>query len=192
MKILRDYFDSVSRLNEETWSFLLPLFKPEILSSGSYFVKENEVARKVAFLEAGVVRAFFVNREGKEYNKQFFVGPSSIGGYTSLLSGKVNIIAQQALTECKVWVIDYKEITGNYDRYRDLERLARRLAEHYFLEKEKKELEIVLLDATERYAVFQQEFPGLEQTIPQYHIASYLGVTPTQLSRIRAQLVRKK
>jgi CRP-like cAMP-binding protein len=53
--------------------------------------------------------------------------------------------------------------------------------------KEKREIELVTLEAKERYAIFQQEHPQLEQLIPQYHIASYLGVSPTQLSRIRAQ-----
>jgi CRP-like cAMP-binding protein len=59
------------------------------------------------------------------------------------------------------------------------------------LEKEKKELEIVLLDASQRYKIFQQEFPTLEQLIPQYHIASYLGISATQLSRIRHQMALK-
>ena len=52
---------------------------------------------------------------------------------------------------------------------------------------EKREVEIVLLEANKRYAIFKKEYPQLEQLIPQYHIASYLGITPTQLSRIRAQ-----
>ena len=73
----------------------------------------------------------------------------------------------------------------------DLERLARKMAEYYFLEKERKELEIVMLNATERYQLFQAEFPKIEQYIPQYHVASYLGITPIQLSRIRHRLAKK-
>jgi hypothetical protein len=56
-----------------------------------------------------------------------------------------------------------------------------------FLEKEKREIELVLLGAQQRYQLFQNEYPNLENLISQYHIASYLGVTPTQLSRIRAK-----
>jgi len=62
------------------------------------------------------------------------------------------------------------------------------IAEYFFVEKEKKELEIVLLDASQRYKIFHMEFPTLEQLIQQYHIASYLGISATQLSRIRHQL----
>lgn len=149
------------------------------------------MARKIAFLESGVVRAFFINQEGQEYNKQFFTGPSSIGGYTSLLTGKANLIPQQALTDCKIWSCEFRSLTDRYDQYPDLERLSRKIAEYYFLEKEKKELEIVLLDASQRYRLFQKEFPTLEQLIPQYHIASYLGISATQLSRIRHQFANK-
>jgi CRP-like cAMP-binding protein len=152
-------------------------------------VREHELAREIAFLKTGVVRAYFTNEEGKEYNKQFFVGSTIIGAYTSLLTGKSNIIAQQTLTDCVVYACKFKSLTDLYATHPDLERFARKIAEHYFLEKEKKEIEIVLLDATERYSIFKNEFPTLEQLIPQFHIASYLGISATQLSRIRKDLI---
>ena len=168
-----------------------PLFHETTLAKHQHFVREGDVSSKIAFLESGIVRAYFTNRQGQEYNKQFFVGPSSIGSYGSLLTGKPVLIPQQALSDCILWTADYRFITRYYDDFPDLERLARKIAEYYFLEKEKKELEIVLLDAVERYRIFRQEFPGVEQQVPQYHIASYLGITPVQLSRIRSQLARK-
>lgn len=191
MKLLTDFFNAISPLKEKTWEELLLLFHEDKLLPNQYFARENEVARKIAFLESGVVRAFFINQQGQEYNKQFFIGPSSIGSYTSLLTGKANLIPQQALTGCKIWTCDFRSLTERYNQYPDLERLARKMAEYYFLEKEKKELEIVLLDASQRYKIFQMEFPTLEQLIPQYHIASYLGISATQLSRIRHQFVAK-
>lgn len=192
MELLKKFYNAVSELSEETWSVVMPLFIEGWLPKNQYFVRENEVARKMAFLESGVVRAYFVNQEGQEYNKQFFVGPGSIGGYSSLLTGKPNLIPQQALTDCKIYSCDFASLTRLYPKYPDLERLARKMAEHYFIEKEKKELEIVLLDASQRYKIFQMEFPTLEQLVPQYHIASYLGISATQLSRIRHQFSTTK
>lgn len=187
MNELKDYFNAISTLNESTWDKILPYFKEDKLIKNQYFIKENKIARQIAFLKTGVVRAFFINQEGKDYNKQFFVGQSIIGAYTSLLTGNVNLIAQQALTDCVIYTCDYASLTKLYDECLDLERFARKIAEHYFLEKEKKEIEIVLLDASQRYVLFKKEFPTLEQLIPQFHIASYLGVSATQLSRIRRQ-----
>lgn len=192
MDKLKSYFNKISLLSDQTWERILPMFRQETLSKNQFFAKENTVAQKIAFLETGVVRAYFSNNEGKEYNKQFFVGHSSIGAYSSLLTGKPNLIAQQALTNCVIHTCNYADLVALFDTHADLERLARKIAEYYFLEKEKKEIEIVLLDASQRYIIFQNEFPTLEQLISQYHIASYLGVTATQLSRIRHQFARQK
>lgn len=191
MNELIDYFNTISKLNESTWDRILPFFKEERLLKNEYFAEVNKTARKIAFLKTGVVRAFFVNQEGKDYNKQFFVGPSMIGAYTSLLIENRNLIAQQALTDCIIYTCDFASLTCLYDEYQDLERFARKIAEHYFLEKEKKEIEIVLLDASQRYILFQKEFPTLQQLISQFHIASYLGISATQLSRIRKQFATK-
>ena len=191
MNELKDYFNAISKLEESTWNKILPYFKEDNLLKNEYFAKENKTARKIAFLKTGVVRAFFINQEGKDYNKQFFVGQSIIGAYTSLLTGNANLIAQQALTDCVIYSCNYTSLTKLYDEHPDLERFARKIAEYYFLEKEKKEIEIVLLDASQRYILFKKEFQTLEQLIPQFHIASYLGISATQLSRIRRQFVSK-
>ncbi|MCH2084086.1 MAG: Crp/Fnr family transcriptional regulator, partial [Saprospiraceae bacterium] len=73
-------------------------------------------------------------------------------------------------------------------KYQDLERLGRKIAEFYFLEKEQKEIEMALLDADKRYLILRKRFPTIENIIPQYYIASYLGISPTQLSRIRKKI----
>jgi CRP-like cAMP-binding protein len=188
MNELKNYFNSISKIKDSTWERILPLFKEDKLIKGEYFVEVNRIARQIAFLKTGVVRAFFINQEGKDYNKQFFVGESIIGAYSSLLTGNANLIAQQALTDCVIYTCEHKQLTMLFDECPDLERFARKIAEFYFLEKEKKEIEIVLLDATQRYILFKREFPTLEQLISQFHIASYLGVSATQLSRIRRKI----
>ncbi len=191
MESLKQYLNAISPLSEETWNDISVLFKPMSLSPKEYFVEEHKQANEIAFLEKGCVRAFFTNSEAKEYNKQFFVAPSIIGAYTSLLTKEKNLIPQQALTECKIWVLNYSELEIRYEKFHDLERLGRKVAEFYFLEKERKELEMALQDATERYLKFKNQFPTLEQLIPQYHIASYLSISTTQLSRLRKKLRKK-
>ena len=190
MELLKQYFNSISPLSEETWKEVSSLFKQRYLSINEYFIEEQKYATQIAFLEQGIVRAFFTNSEAKEYNKQLFMGPSLIGAYTSLLTGERNLIPQQALTECTIWTAEYSELNKLFTKFHDLERLGRKVAEFYFLEKEKKELEMALMNATERYLLFREQFPGLEQLIPQYHIASYLSISPTQLSRLRNKLAK--
>ncbi|SDR95359.1 cAMP-binding domain of CRP or a regulatory subunit of cAMP-dependent protein kinases [Polaribacter sp. KT25b] len=187
MKDLYNFLNAISPIKEKTWNEIKTLFTEHSLKKGEYFLQEGEVAKNFGFLKQGVVRAFYRNNEGVEYNKHFFTKNNMIGGYSSLVSQLPSTINQQALTDCNLLIGNYKKLTDLLDKYQDLERLLRKIAEHYFVDKEKREVEIVLLEANKRYAIFQREYPQLEQLIPQYHIASYLGITPTQLSRNRAK-----
>lgn len=179
------YINKINPIKEGAFKELQKCFKPLQLRKNDFFVQEGEYALQIGFLKEGIVRAFFLNQQGKEYNKQFFTTPSIIGAYTSLLTKQPNRIAQQALTDCEILIADFKDIEKLYDKFHDLERLGRKIAEFYFLEKEQKEIEMALLDADKRYLIMREKFPTIELIIPQYHIASYLGISPTQLSRIR-------
>ncbi len=189
MKKIIGYINQINPISEQAQAALLQLFHPIYLKENDYFIKEGQYAKTIGFLEEGVVRAFFVNEAGKEYTKQFFVGPSLVGAYSSLLTKQKNRIAQQALTDCTIWTAAYEKIEQLYTQHHDLERLGRKIAEHYFLDKEQKELDMALLDADKRYLIFRAAFPTLELQIKQYHIASYLGISATQLSRIRRKLL---
>lgn len=182
------FLNQLSPIRDETWNRLRPLFKQVNLKKGQFFIKAGQAATQIGFLQQGIIRVFYRNNKGDEYNKHFFMPPCFIGGYSALVTGTLNQINQEALTDCIVWVAEYKNLISLYDECPDLERANRRLAELFFAAKEQREIEIVTLDADERYRLLQQEFPMLEQQIPQYHIASYLGVSATQLSRIRRKL----
>jgi len=188
MKNLIEFFNSTIPLSDKVLSLMSEIFVFDELKKGEYFIKKGQYAKEIAFLESGIVRAYYINNEAKEYNKTFFSAPSIIGSYASLISKQKNEVAQQALTDCKIWKASFHKIEklseGNYE----IERLRRMIAESYFLSNEKKEIEMALLDAEKRYQILQKEYPGIELEIPQYHIASYLGISPTQLSRIRNKI----
>lgn len=188
MKELYNFLNAISPIQENTWNEIKNIFSEHSLKKGEFFLKEGEVAKNFGFLKQGIVRAFYRNNDGVEYNKHFFTKNNMIGGYSSLVTQLPSTINQQALTNCNLLIGNYRKLTDLLDKHQDLERLLRKIAEHYFVDKEKREVEIVLLEANKRYAIFQREYPQLEQLIPQYHIASYLGITPTQLSRIRAKI----
>lgn len=191
MIYLKKFFYDLTSVSTESWDKFSVLFKPRVLKKGDYFISEGQIAKELGFLETGTIRVFYRSDKGIEYNKQFFVNPCLIGGYSSLITNQPSKINQQALTNCNILVAKYSDIQALYSNYSDIERVARILAEHLFVEKEQREIEIVLLDAEKRYHIFQKQFPQLDKQIPQYHIASYLGITPTQLSRIRKKLSPK-
>jgi CRP-like cAMP-binding protein len=188
---LRAFFNRLHPLTPSTWEQVAALFVKGHLSKGELFTREGQFAKQLGFLQKGVIRAFYRTEQGVEYNKHFFIAPCMIGGYASMITGKPNQIIQEALTECEILTADFAAIQALYDFCPDLERAARRIAELFFVEKEQREIDIVLLTADKRYQLFLEQHPGLEQIIPQYHIASYLGITPTQLSRIRRKMAER-
>jgi len=188
MENLLTFFQKTTSLSEKTLGLMSDFFVFDELKKGDYFIRKGQYAKEIAFLETGIVRAYYIDKNGKEYNKHFFSPPSIIGSYAALISKQKNKVAQQALTDCKIWKVPYAKIEELSEVNHEIERLRRIIAENFFLSHEKKELEMALLDADKRYLIFRKEFPGMELEIPQYHIASYLGISATQLSRIRKKL----
>lgn len=187
MEALKLYLDQFVRLQPEELAAFMELFTEVEFKKHDYFARSGTYEKKLGVLEKGVMRAFFRNDAGKEYNKTFFTPVNFVAAYAALTTRQVNQINIQCLTNCKLWVADYQKLTALFEEFSSLERLARIWAERKFALKEKREIELVTLEAKARYAIFKAEHPGLENQISQYHIASYLGITPTQLSRIRAK-----
>jgi CRP-like cAMP-binding protein len=192
MEQLKAALTQISPLTEATWQAVAALFRSKQLPKHDFFAQAGRPERQIAWMGGGVVRAFYRSDQGTDYNKTFFTPGDFVGAFSALVSGWPNQIYLQALTDCSLWVADYPRFTALFDAHPDLERLARRYAEWLFVEKEQREIELVLLNAEQRYQKFQEAYPELERQIAQHHIASYLGVTPTQLSRIRTKLFRQK
>ncbi len=188
MQDFENYINQFGTIDKEAIEDLKNCFYPKNLLKNEFFTQEGDYSKKVGFLKEGIIRAYFRDLNGKEFSKQFFVGPAIIGAYTSLITSQPSKISQQALTKCTILVANYNRIIELYDKHRSLEQMGRKLAEFYYVEKEQKLIEQAVLDAEKRYQLLKERFPTYENRIPQYYIASYLGISPTQLSRIRKKL----
>lgn len=188
MQDFEDFLKQFGTIDKNALEDLKNCFSPKYLLKNELFTQEGKYANKIGFLREGVIRAYFTGIDGKEFSKQFFTAPTLIGSYTSLITQQPTKINHQALTKCTILVAQYSRIVELYDKHRSLERLGRKLAEFYYVEKEQKLIEQAVFDAEKRYHLFRERFPTLENKIPQYYIASYLGISPTQLSRIRKKL----
>jgi CRP-like cAMP-binding protein len=191
MEKFLSYISAIQPLEPTAIAVVREVFRPLDLKKGDFFAVEGEYSARLGFVLEGVLRAYYQSPSGQQYNKSLFVGPGFFGALSSLISGRRNQIFIQALTPCRVLTVPYTELKALYDEYHSIERLARRVVEQIFIEKEQREIDLVTLDATARYIKLQTSHPGLEQQIPQYQVASYLGISPTQLSRIRAELAKQ-
>jgi len=91
----------------------------------------------------------------------------------------------QALLPTQLFCISIEDWLQIGIRFPELKEVHQQVLMEYMKKKHEREISLLAKDATQRYAAFQLQFPTLEELIPHYHIASYLGITPTQLSRIR-------
>lgn len=186
--ILTDLFEfltSIAPLQESTWQEVKLLFTEKELPKGGYFAEEGKVARQIGFLRSGLIRSFYRTPAGQEVNKHFFTENSIIGDYASLLTRRPGKLNLQALSRASLLVANYADIQKLYDRFPDLERQGRRLTELFFVQKEERDAELIMLEPEKLYRLFRQQFPGLEKLISPEHIASYLGIQTAQLSRIQ-------
>ncbi|MCB0528903.1 MAG: Crp/Fnr family transcriptional regulator [Saprospiraceae bacterium] len=186
-------YDALSRIHsitENAWAAFEPLVEVEAMPKGDYLVAEGQRAHHCYMLLEGIVRVYF-NKNGDEYNKTFF-GPGSFPtAITALLTQSPAELNFQALTDCRLVRFSFAGFRALFDDHRCFESLFRIIMEREWINKERHDIRMVTNDATTNYLIFREEYPGLEQLIPQYHIASHLGITPIQLSRIRAKLLQE-
>ncbi len=161
MEELCAFLNRITLISDRSWCLLESNFSVTSLKKFDFFSKTNEVSTKIGFLQRGVVRSYFINQKAQEYNKNFFLAPSLVGAYTSLITNKPNQLAQQALTECTIWEADYVAIKQLYTICPDLERLGRIQAEHFFVEKEIGTLTILVVILTYAGKRLLPATPGL-------------------------------
>ena len=181
--------NNISPVSIEAWEDLQILMEPLELGKNEYLVREGSRVSSCYILIDGVIRVFY-SKEGNEYNKTFFIPGMFPTPLTALLSEAPSELYFQALVPCTLIHFSYLKFKQLFERHRCLEQLFLRILEREWISKEKHDIQMVTNDATTNYLIFREKYPNLENLIPQYHIASYLGITPIQLSRIRAQLVK--
>ena len=190
-KVIRSVAEQFQVLTDPAWKDLEGLFSYTELKKGDFFVREGEYNDKIAFILEGALRAYYLDQHGNYYNKTFFIQNTFAVSLASVLQNIPSFLNFDALVDTRILQASYQELVKLFDQHRCIETLVRKVIEYeWVINKEQRELRLVLDDAAQRYAYFREEYPGLENQIPQYHIASHLGITPIQLSRIRAKQVK--
>ena len=134
---------------------------------GEHYARSGQAAKKLGSVESGLLRAYYQNPEGEQFNKIFFSNPAIVGAYTSLITKEENQVNIECLTYCEMVEAEFQEILDLYEEHPMIELLKRTIAQDFFVKKEKREISLVMNDASERYAFFQKEHPGLENRIAQ-------------------------
>lgn len=170
---------------EEEWQRFKQHFVARTLNKGDYFTRAGETPEYFGFINAGLVRFFYQTPQGQEFNKSFAYENHFVGAYSAFLTNTTARFSVQALEDSNLLVANMRHMVALFDKHSCWEKFGRILAEQLYIKKEQREAEFLLDDAETRYHSFLQRYPGLEERLTQYHIASYVGITPVALSRIR-------
>ncbi|WP_428025131.1 Crp/Fnr family transcriptional regulator [Arcobacter sp.] len=159
-------------------------------------VKKGEVlqdvyspAKYIYFICKGILRTFFSNEQGAIYTKNLFSENYFSASKVSLITGEDSYLCIDALEDSTLIYIDffkYKKLIETNDEFKNF--YINYLEKNWIIVKEKNEISLILDDATKRYENFIKNNPNIENRIPLHHIANHLGITPTQLSRIRKKI----
>lgn len=151
----------------------------------------REICRNIFFIESGLVR-YYVDKEGEDQTNYFNKEGEFVCVYTSFLPQRPSAISIQALEDCVVWLISFDGIQQFYKEVEYGERFGRLAIEAVYLNAIA-QIASLYTDTPEiRYQNFLRNYPAIVQRVPQYYIASYVGVKPQSLSRIRKRLAGAK
>lgn len=187
-EFLKQLLSGYATLTDEAWTDFSALLTEKRIGRNEFLFREGDVPRHGSFLMKGILRVFYTKHDGVEYNKNFFIPGMSPTPITALITGKPCAISFQALTDAELLMFNFSQFQQLMKQHDSLAQVYRGILEQLWIDKEQQEIQMVTNDAHTNYLLFREKFPDMEQQIPQYHIASYLGITPIQLSRIRAKM----
>ncbi len=184
------FLNSISDISEETFSEIKKITTFKRIEAGTQIVKLDDVPSKAYMIVSGIIRCYLITESGKEFNKSFYLPVSFAASLTALMKRKPSSFVFEALTDCKIYEIDYYKLMRLCEANDNLKSLYTKTLEFLYVKYEKRLVESMSLNATGRYLELQKQIPNVDELISQYHIASYLGITSVQLSRIRKKLDR--
>lgn len=182
-----DSVKSIVKINETEEAAFTSILSVKTFKKKEFLLQEGRICNKIFFINSGCMRAFY-NVEGIENTVQFFFANSWYTDYESFLTGQPTVENMQALEPCEVVLFSKVDLYKIYNDYPIFERLGRMQAENAFLSLSKLNKMLSNEEPEERYLNLLKRRPELVDKIPQHYIASYLGIKPESLSRIRKRL----
>lgn len=184
-------FNSKVQLTPEEETQLKTYLKPKKLRKKQYLLQEGDVCKSIAFIEKGALRAYSVDDNGNEHIIQFGLEGWIISDLYSFLSGEPATYNIDAIEDSELVLInksEHEELLQKMPKYETFTRLNVTGA---YLAMQRRLTSIISSSVEERYSGFIALYPHIVQRVPQHMIASYMGLTPETLSRIRRRISSK-
>lgn len=187
-KKLQKYLSQLDLLNEREIDYSVSLFENATLKKNDFFISERKVCTQIGFILQGSVRAFSTDENGEENITCFKFENQFITSYDSFTSSQVSKISIQAIENCDLLTISYKNFQYLLEKIPSWISIQNLLTQQEFIEKENYLIHLKSKSAKDKYQYILTQYPEIVQRASVNHIASYLGITQRTLTRVKREI----
>lgn len=188
--IKKYYYTMIPHLTDDEWYAMQQCIQVKEFSKGDHIVKQGEICNYVYFINAGFSR-FYQMIDGKEISTGFIGENEFVSAYDSFLTRQPAVENLDALENTQTLCLSFQDMQTLYIKYPVYQIFGRKIAEKLFIWINQRNNALLLLSPEQRYVRMVENNSNLPQRVPQYMLASYIGVTPEHLSRIRKKMMNK-
>jgi len=188
---LKRHINEIALMTSDAWSELEDIVRISEIKNEGFLAEEGKRTMDEAFLVRGILRAFYRSYDGEEVNVAFYTENQVLPPHYFRTKNGISQLNIQALSEVVVAAFHTDLFSELRYKHESLMQYGNVIVERELENKTQREILLLTQNAVQRYKTFREMYPGLENQISQYHVASYLGITPVSLSRIRKSLVTK-
>lgn len=187
MDKIKAYFDSLIAIEEQDWNIFSSKLTKVAFPKRSLILEMGKTERYLSFIERGIVR-FNIPKLDYDFTFGFAFENSFVSAYDSFLTQTASSYNLEAITDCVLWRISFDDLDTVYRTTQVGNFIGRKAIEDIFLKKMKREFTLLEDSAKTRYLNLMREQPELIKHIPLKYLASYIGIRPQSLSRIRKEI----
>ncbi|MEQ9100261.1 MAG: Crp/Fnr family transcriptional regulator [Imperialibacter sp.] len=192
---IQPLFDYIARyviLTAEEQQLLLANVNRRRYLKGQYIVQQGDICQFENFVLSGCVKSFYIDPEGHEHIAMFAIENwwvTDLGSFIKQRPADYNVLC---LENTELVQFHHEKLEALYQKIPSLERFFRIIIQNAFVASQDRIVQSMSVPARERYLAFRQKYPQIERRVPQYMVASYLGITKEFLSKIRSQLIHEQ
>ncbi|MFD2941992.1 Crp/Fnr family transcriptional regulator [Flavobacterium notoginsengisoli] len=186
---MKSIFQSIQNFSKEELDLLDDLITFRTLKKGELLLTESQVCNEIVFIRKGILRSFFFNHKGDEITNCFAFENEFMASFASFITEEKAEENIQALADTELQILNRKALEKLYQSGFNWQETGRKLTELEFVNLHKRMVSFQKLSGTQRYEELYKNHQKYLQLIPLQYLASYLGVTPRHLSRIRKAIL---
>lgn len=187
MERIRDFIENITPTNDADWQFFSSKFEETQFKRKAVLLKKGKVENYLSFIKKGTIR-LYIPREGNDLTVSFLFENQFVTDYDSFLTRNPSVCQIETLTETVLWRISYKNLQEIYKKTESGNIIGRKIAENIYIAKSERERALLSKTPEELYLNLFSARPKVIKQIPLKYIASYIGITPQALSRIRKRI----